>query len=458
MNTPLELTQDYISTHDLRKATQILYLASTRALLKHFGQATSLETINHRSILEWRKTVLANGLSKQSWNTYSNHLRTVWGFAIEQDTLTCKGGNPFKKTRVIPPRRPSKIIPAEAIRAARNWLKSMIIEEHETKKRSKITPAWFWLAVFEMFYYTGMRLSALLNVRYQDIDWKNHKILIRGETEKTHREFIVPIMPGMKPHLEKLMEAADKLGFKPNDQLFNVNRFSRHYRSKTMNIDQVEGMFRKLIAKIGVRMTPHRFRHTLATDLMRQPERNIHLTKNLLNHSNISTTMGYVQVDYDVMREVLHARSITQGAITLERFVDEQATVAAANEQLETAESPLLTVIADPPEPLTIESVAVEAVVEATPIDKANPLPIHQPQASKLLTQVMSLPSERYSLEEALMPVGTGLSHELTWDGPGTWWQDLSLPPTAPIDEELESSALFNLMISRGAMKSHDWG
>ena len=61
-------------------------------------------------------------------------------------------------------------------------------------------------------------------------------------------------------------------------------------------------------------MTPHRFRHTLATDLMKAPERNIHLTKCLLNHSNIQTTMSYIEADYDHMRAVLHARSLAQGA------------------------------------------------------------------------------------------------------------------------------------------------
>jgi len=67
--------------------------------------------------------------------------------------------------------------------------------------------------------------------------------------------------------------------FKPFDHLFNVNRFSVHYRSKIMNTDQVESMYKKLTKNIGSRITPHRFRHTIASALMRQPERNIHVTK-----------------------------------------------------------------------------------------------------------------------------------------------------------------------------------
>lgn len=320
--TPLELAQEYIFAHDLRTASATIYLAATRALIRHFG-TVDVETIDHRGILAWRRKVLENGLSKRSWNTYSNHLRTIWGYGLEHGILTHTSINPFKKTTVIPPKRPSKTVAGDAIQQARSWLTSLVSSEQCTGDRSKITPAWFWLAIFEMFYYTGIRLNALLCVRYKDIDWDRQMILVRGETEKTHREFSVPIMEGLAPHLRRILDEARSAGFAPEDQLFNVNRFSRHYRCKEMNIDQVEAMYRKLTDKIGVRMTPHRFRHTLATDLMKQPERNIHLTKSLLNHTNIATTMNYIEADYDHMRIVLHERSLAQGALKYVRRVDD---------------------------------------------------------------------------------------------------------------------------------------
>lgn len=242
--------------------------------------------------------------------------------------------NPFKKTTVVAPKRPSKIVAGEAIHRARRWLMSLADEELCTGERSRITPAWFWLATFEMFYYTGIRLNALLCLRLQDIDWGNQLILVRGETEKTHREFRVPIVEGLAPHIRRLVLEAERLGFTPKDQLFNVNRFSPHYKRAEMNSDQVEAMYKKLIDKLGVRMTPHRFRHTLATDLMKQPERNIHLTKSLLNHSNIATTMSYIEADYDHMREVLHERSLHQGALQLVRHADETGAPTASKHQV----------------------------------------------------------------------------------------------------------------------------
>ncbi|HBO1213905.1 TPA: site-specific integrase [Pseudomonas aeruginosa] len=320
--TPQQLTEEYIFAHDLREASAKIYRAATKALLKHFGPTATVQEVDHRSVLGWRHKVLEQGLSKRSWNTYSNHLRTIWGYAIEHELVTHSQVNPFRKTTVIPPRRASKTVAAEAILRARNWLNMQVGAERCTGDRARITPAWFWLCTFEVFYYTGIRLNALLCIRKRDIDWDNQLILIRGETEKTHKEFVVPITEGLVPHLSRLLQEADRAGFADDDQLFNVNRFSPHYKSKVMNSDQVEAMYRKLTEKVGVRMTPHRFRHTLATDLMKAPERNIHLTKCLLNHSNIQTTMSYIEADYDHMRAVLHARSLAQGALENVRKVD----------------------------------------------------------------------------------------------------------------------------------------
>lgn len=448
MSSAMDLTHDYIFTHDLRDSTAKIYLAATRALLRHFGEASPLESIDHRSVLGWRRGELERGLAKQSWNTYSNHLRTVWGYAIEHGTLNHTSINPFRKTAVIPPKRPSKTIARDGIKRARSWLRSMMAEERCTKKRCTVTPAWFWLGVFEMFYYTGIRLNALLTLRYRDVDWVNKIITVQADTEKTHREFSIPIMPGLEPHILRLLEAAREVGFAPEDQLFNVNRFSMHYRSAVMNIDQIEGMYRKLTREIGIRMTPHRFRHTLATDLMRQPERNIHLTKSLLNHSNIATTLSYIEVDYDHMRTVLHERSLSQGAITFERRVDEQIPTCV-HSPLATADQAPVPLLLDAP-----HASEIECAVEDEPETLGSG---YESSDSKHLTHVARLESDRFSLEQALLPMGTGLSHELTWDGPGTWWEDLELPKPAIEGEASEHSLLLTLMLNRVGTRSFSW-
>ena len=307
MNLPLfELTEKFIALSDFRLATEKIYRAAARAFIRRF-EDLSLEQIDREKIIEWRKQLLDQGLSKRSWNTYSSHLKTIAEFGINEGLVDLQR-NPFKKTSVVPPKRRKKTVARSAIERARDLLLLLEQDELKEQKRAKITPAWFWLIVFETFHLTGIRLNALLSIRLQDIDLEENLIVIRGELEKTHREFAVPIPTALYPHLIRLLDTAVSCGFEPADQLFNVNRFSSHYRRDVMNDNQVEAMYTKLIRMTGVRMTPHRFRHTLASDLMRQPDRNIHVTMQLLNHSNMATTMEYIEPDYEVMRDAMNDR------------------------------------------------------------------------------------------------------------------------------------------------------
>ncbi|RMO08423.1 Phage integrase, partial [Pseudomonas savastanoi pv. phaseolicola] len=136
--------------------------------------------------------------------------------------LVDMAANPLKNTSVLPPKRPKKTVANDASVRARNWLKVLAAEERATGKRTEITPAWFWLTVFETFYYTGLRLNALLCLRYADVYLGDRLIRVRGETEKTHREFLIPIPDGLMAQLETIMNAAKAVGFQPEDQLFNV--------------------------------------------------------------------------------------------------------------------------------------------------------------------------------------------------------------------------------------------
>lgn len=444
---PDELLQNYILDHDLRVASTKIYSSAMKRLVKSFGKDTDVTLIDRRQILAWRTRLLDEGLSKRSWNTYSNHLRTIWSYGIEYGVLPNSLVNPFKKSTVIAPKRSSKIIAGDAIDNARRWLTSLVEQEESTVERARITPAWFWLATFELFYYTGIRLNALLCIRVKDVDWPKKLIHVNADSEKTHREFCIPIMKGLEPHIQRVLNAASELGFSGEDQLFNVNRFSIHYRSTVMNIHQVEGMFKKLTNAFGVRMTPHRFRHTLATDLMRQPERNIHLTKALLNHSNIATTMSYIEVDYEHMRAVLDERSLQQRGIRLERRED-PSRPTPSTPKVPPAEADKSQQGSTDLGPGTDED-AVEDVVSRTSLEV--------PTACKLLTtRPKRKRPHKYSLEQISAPT-TGLSHELGWDGPGTLWADLGIPPCRLAEDSLEPAALMETMAIHNVSGSDRW-
>ncbi|MDC9581854.1 tyrosine-type recombinase/integrase, partial [Xenorhabdus sp. PR6a] len=52
---------------------------------------------------------------------------------------------------------------------------------------------------------------------------------------------------------------------------------------------------------------PHRFRHTLATELMKAPDRNLQLVRCLLGHRSLVTTMEYIDIDMDIAGKTLES-------------------------------------------------------------------------------------------------------------------------------------------------------
>lgn len=111
--------------------------------------------------------------------------------------------------------------------------------------------------------------------------------------------------------LEKLDHFLDKLLFEhfrlgsPNDQqLFNINLFSQVTRCHhgAMSQDQLSHFFRILSQYLHFTLSPHRFRHTAATRLMKNPD-NVYIVQKLLGHKNISVTLTYIQHNVDMLRD-----------------------------------------------------------------------------------------------------------------------------------------------------------
>ena len=52
----------------------------------------------------------------------------------------------------------------------------------------------------------------------------------------------------------------------------------------------------------GIISSPHRFRHTAATNLMKKPE-NLYIAKQLLGHKDVKVTLSYIEDNIDSIRE-----------------------------------------------------------------------------------------------------------------------------------------------------------
>lgn len=299
-----DLLKAYIAEKRLRKSTCDSYGVAARALIRRFGDCL-LDEIDREAILQWRMEVLDINLKAVSWNTYMRQLRILYQFGLQTGLM--EGiNNPFENLQVRCLKRPNKTVKKSTIKFARGYLDVLHTQETKWQQLSEIHPAWFWRTVFEVLVCTGIRANELLNLRTCDIDLQEGLLRVSAEFSKNYHERKIPIHDNLVPYLRQLIFNARKKHITPEQQLFNVNVFSDRHSRKTMDMNQLSSFFKRLSRHSPERISPHRLRHTIATELMRDPDRNIHTVKNIMGHQNIATTMKYVAVNQTQMRELIN--------------------------------------------------------------------------------------------------------------------------------------------------------
>lgn len=156
--------------------------------------------------------------------------------------------------------------------------------------------------IIELLYSTGVRVSELVHIDINNIDYKQETIKVLGKGDK---ERIVLFGQQAKNILELYLNNGRKklLGNKHHTLLF-VNQLG-----DGLSVRGVRYLLDKMIKKASLasHFSPHALRHTFATHMI---ENGADLTtvKELLGHVDLSTTGIYTHVSNERLREVyLHS-------------------------------------------------------------------------------------------------------------------------------------------------------
>ncbi len=259
------------------------------------------EQVSKLDLLEWRKHCL-NKMSPITWNTYIRHLKAIFNYAVDNELFEYPK-NLFKGLMVRPDKPKKKLLTERQI----HFLEISL--ENEEKLPHYLQPAYFTRALIYTLKYTAIRQSQLLQLRISDIDMTSKIIKIRSETNKNHENHEIPISDKLYPYLKKLILELRARRTISDEQLFNINRFSlvTTSRNKNMTEGQLVHFFRHISEFIGFRVTSHRFRHTTATEILKQSG-DIYAVKQLLGHKDLTVTLTYIHNDPEMLRK--HVNSL----------------------------------------------------------------------------------------------------------------------------------------------------
>jgi integrase/recombinase XerD len=156
------------------------------------------------------------------------------------------------------------------------------------------------VALIEMLFSTGMRVSEVVAVNIGHVDLARLVISVQG---KGNREREIPIVcEAFRETLERYLEERLRQQANEEDPLFVSHRGLR------ISDQSIRTVIRVHSKQIGSRrITPHMLRHTVATLLLEEGVDLRHIQR-LLGHSSIATTTIYVQVSERSQRKALAKR------------------------------------------------------------------------------------------------------------------------------------------------------
>jgi len=149
--------------------------------------------------------------------------------------------------------------------------------------------------IVEFIFSTGVRISECVNMKIDDLDFKEYvgKVI----SGKGNKDRLIIISKKWVLDYKKYLEKRNK---KINSEYLFCNS-----TGKKLSVDTIQKFLKKAAkdANITKRVSPHVLRHSFATNLL-ENDVNIRYIQQLLGHANLNTTQIYTKVNTNKLKDI----------------------------------------------------------------------------------------------------------------------------------------------------------
>ncbi|MEA3318164.1 MAG: tyrosine-type recombinase/integrase [Bacteroidota bacterium] len=261
--------------HDLEQFIDFLKVENNEAL--------RIEYVNEKDVRNWMVNLLEKDFSVITIRRKLSTLKTYFKFLLRENFLD---ENPMDKI-VFP--KISKKLPYFVDNNDMNHLLSDIEFSNDfSGARDK--------NIIEMFYFTGIRLFELINIKLTDIDFDLEKIKVLG---KRNKERIIPLTKIFVEQLKSYLDLRQKEFATDVEYFFLTDKGEKLYEKF---VYRLINKYLNLVSTIE-KKSPHILRHTFATHMLNNGAE-LNTIKELLGHANLSATQIYTHNTFEKLKSI----------------------------------------------------------------------------------------------------------------------------------------------------------
>jgi site-specific recombinase XerD len=248
--------------------------------LVSFLSDVPLNSINTKTVDQFITTTFAR--TQRGSHLYYRTLKAAFNKAIGWGYISV---NPFTKVKFP---KVSKSFP-------------VFISEDELLIILSNTPQQYLKDIFTIAFYTGLRISEILNMQWNWINFFNNQITVKCSYEfitKSKKERIVPMCEKVR---SIFINRFSSVAHSPDEVIF--------YRQKGESLlaDFVSKQFKKIVRKsnLNEKIHFHSLRHSFAS-LLAQKGVSLYIIKELLGHEDLTTTQIYSHLQQQNLKEAIN--------------------------------------------------------------------------------------------------------------------------------------------------------
>lgn len=161
-------------------------------------------------------------------------------------------------------------------------------------------------AILELFYSSGLRLSELVNLNIDALDFGEGTVQVTGKGNKTR---IVPLGSHAISAIKKWLEYRAQISIKnESSNSTSASLLFIGLQGRPVSSRNIQYRIKGWAIKQGINSSvhPHMLRHSFATHVL-QSSGDLRAVQEMLGHANISTTQVYTHLDYQHLTKVYDA-------------------------------------------------------------------------------------------------------------------------------------------------------